>query len=208
MSIVTTLLSNPDNALAFLQLHGYWIMLLLMFIEGPIITYIAAFAASSGIFNIYIVFILAVIGDVAPDMLFFLIGRLGKHEKAKRYVGRFLDEERIKRLREQLKNNPWKTITLIKITPVLPVPGFILTGTTDMKISRFLFCSVVISAAYSLFFSVLGFYSGLAFYSIARYIRYGGFFVISAIVLTVVVWFLQRYFSRRYSDKWNEKRKK
>lgn len=185
----------------FLQIHGYWIMFLLVFIEGPIITYIAAFAASLGIFNIYYVLLLSILGNTLPDLIYFLIGRIGKHEKVKKYVSSFFNENRIKKIREKLRDNPWKTIIVIKITPTLPLPGFILSGTTELKLTKFLFCSLIVSAVYSIFFLILGFYSGLAFSTLARYIRYSEFLMGVAILLTIIIWLLLRFFLSEVSEK-------
>jgi membrane protein DedA with SNARE-associated domain len=201
MAIDILALFNSTGILQFLQIHGYWIMFLLMFIEGPIVTYIAAFAASMRIFNIYYVLILSILGNTLPDLIYFLIGRLGKHEKIRKYLSRFFNETRIKRIREHLRDNPWKTITVIKITPALPFPGFILSGTTELKLSKFLLCSFIVSAVYSIFFSILGFYSGLAFSTIAKYISYGGFLMGIAILALVVIWLLYRFFSKEVSEK-------
>jgi len=187
--------------LSLMQIHGYWIMFILMFIEGPIITYIAAFAASLGIFNIYYILLLSIFGNTLPDLTYFLIGRIGKHEKVRKYVSSFFNENRIKKIREHLRDNPWKTITVIKITPALPLPGFILSGTTELKLTKFLLCSLIISAIYSISFSVLGFYSGIAFNTIAKYIKYGEFLIVIAILLTIVIWLLFRFLSQKVSEK-------
>ena len=44
-----------QNIFFFLQHYGYWVMLPLMIIEGPVATVIAALLASLGAFNIWLV---------------------------------------------------------------------------------------------------------------------------------------------------------
>jgi len=54
--------------------HGYLFMLGLMMIEGPTITTAAAFVASWGYFNPFLVYVLAIIGDVIPDIAYYYVG--------------------------------------------------------------------------------------------------------------------------------------
>ena len=58
----------------FLSHYGYWMMLPLMIIEGPIITIIASMLAKLGAFNIFIVFILSVAGDMIGDIILYYLG--------------------------------------------------------------------------------------------------------------------------------------
>ncbi|MFA7708469.1 MAG: VTT domain-containing protein [Candidatus Pacearchaeota archaeon] len=194
-------LTTSASILSLLQIHGYWIMFALMFIEGPMVTYIAAFIASLGIFNFYYVLILSILGNSLPDLTYFLIGRIGKHEKIRKYAGSLLDKNRIIKIREHLKNHPWKTILVIKLTPALPFPGFILSGTTDLKLTKFIFCSLIISAVYSVFFSFLGFYSGLTFNTLSKYIKYGEILIVILVLLTITIWLLFKFLSQRVSKR-------
>ena len=50
-------------------------MLLLMIVEGSITTVIVAFLAATGVFNVYIVFVLSVSGDIIGNTIFYLIKR-------------------------------------------------------------------------------------------------------------------------------------
>ena len=165
------------------------------------VTYVAAFAATLGLFNIYFIFILAILGNTIPDVIYFLIGRMGKATSTKRYVHRFLNEGRIKKIREYLHNNPWKTVTVIKITPAIPLPGFILTGTTDMKFRKFIMYSLVISAIYSAIFVFLGFYSGLAFNTVSKYLEFQALIVVAAALFIVLAWFILKFIFSRISDR-------
>lgn len=45
-----------------------------MVVEGPIVTSIAAFAASLGYLDIYMILIISLLGNLIPDILLFFIG--------------------------------------------------------------------------------------------------------------------------------------
>ena len=59
----------------FLSEYGYWIAFPLMIIEGPIVTLIASFMASMGVFDVWFVLFLSVLGDLIADIIFYGIGR-------------------------------------------------------------------------------------------------------------------------------------
>jgi membrane protein DedA with SNARE-associated domain len=55
----------------FLSHYGYWIMLPLMIIEGPVATLIAATLAALGAFNVFIVLIFSIAGDMIGDIILY-----------------------------------------------------------------------------------------------------------------------------------------
>jgi len=196
--------SDFAGVLQFLQTSGYGIMFIIMLIEGPIITYIAAFAASLGIFNIFYVFILSFFGNQIGDVVFFLIGRVSKDATVERYVHKSFNEGRMSRLRMYLEKNPGKTIAVIKLTPFLPIPGLILTGASNIKFKKFLVYSALVNIIYSVFMVVLGFYSGIAFLTIAKYVKYMEYLIGGTVILIALIFFLFRFLSKKIPSRIEE----
>lgn len=188
-------------ALQFLQTSGYGIMFLLMLLEGPIVAYIAAFSSSLGIFNIYYVFLLSFLGNQVGDLIFFFIGRVGKEKTIEEYEHRKLNETKLNKLKRYLERNPGKTIATIKLTPFLPIPGLILAGASKMKLKVFVFYSIVINLAYSSCMIFLGFYSGVAFLTMAKYIKYAEYVLGGTILLLIAIFFLVKLLSKKISNK-------
>ena len=144
---ITGILNIPGistGLLAFLQTHGYWIMFFIMIVEGPIVTYVAAFASSLGIFNIYLVLLLSILGNIAGDAFLFFIGRMGKKLAVEKYARRFIGKDRIDRIEKYLKSNPGKTLVVIKLTPPLPVPGLIISGALNIPSKTFFFYPILL----------------------------------------------------------------
>jgi membrane-associated protein len=196
--------SDFAGVLQFLQTTGYGIMFVIMLIEGPIITYIASFAASLGIFNIYIVLVLAVFGDIIGDVVLFYIGRLSKPASIEKYEDKHLNQGRMSRLKIYLNENPGKAITVIKLTPLLPIPGLILAGTSNMKFKEFLKYSALVSFTYCLAMGLLGFYSGIAFLTIAKYVKYIEYVIGGTILLAIGIYFLIKFVSKKVSKKFGK----
>jgi membrane protein DedA with SNARE-associated domain len=193
--------SNFAGVLQFLQTSGYGIMFLLMLVEGPIITYIAAFAASLGIFNIFYVFILSFFGNFIGDLFFFFIGRVSKEKTVENYENKHINPTMMSRLKVYLERNPGKTIAVIKLTPFLPIPGLILTGASKINLKKFVYYSAFINILYSLVMIVLGFYSGVAFLTIAKYVKYAEYLIAGTVLFVIGLVFLVRFFSKKISNK-------
>jgi len=186
----------PANLLAFLQTQGYLVMLLIVILEGAIITYVAGFAASLGIFNVYVVFLLSVLGNFIGDVVYYLIGRFGKKTSIYRHFVNKIGPDKVNKIEHYLKNNLVKTLLVVKLTPVLPAPGLVLAGTT-VPYRKFLFYTLMIGMMYSAFLTMFGFYSGVAFNVIVKSFKYVEISIGLIVILFVVVWIgLRRLFQK------------
>ncbi len=196
-------LSTTAGILAVLQSQGYLLMFIAMLFEGPIITAVAAFAASLGWFNIYIVLLLSLLGNVIGDFISYFIGRIGRKVVVDRYFEKFkISKSMIERMEKHLKKHPGKALAIIKVVPPLPCPGLILAGAVNLEIEKFFFFSVIISFLYSLFFTLIGFYTGLAFSSaVARYSDYIQYYVVALIAVAILIWWLYNKYSKKLYSK-------
>lgn len=194
-------LSLPANILAFLQVHGYSVLFLIIMLEGSIITYVAGFAASSGIFNVWFLLILAPIANTIADSVYFLIGRFGKGTSVYRFFLNRIGPEKVARIEHYLYHNLGKTLLVIKFTPPLPVPGLILSGTAKVPFRKFVFYSFLLSAVYSSILITLGFYSGVAFSTVSGYLKYVEIAIGLAVFMIVVVPIIIRKVSQKLSVK-------
>lgn len=187
--------------LAFLQMHGYIIMLLMMFIEGASVTYVAAFLASLGVFNIFLVFLISVVGFVTEDIILYAIGRRwGKKLLIKHFYSK-LRGSALKKISSGIKKHPGKTITFVKFTPIIPIPGLLMIGASGVPWKRFLLYSISLSVVYSLILTILGFYSGMAFNIVAKYISNSTLIIGMAVLLVIFVLFLVNYVSNKVSKR-------
>ena len=141
--------------------HGYPLMFLVMLVEGPVVTAAAAFAAALGYFNIFMVFVLSLLGDAVSDVTYYFIGYWGRVMLVRKYGPRFgLTEDRIKKIEAFFHRHPNKTLIALKLTPVVPTPGLMIVGASRMPLRKFLtVCSVVILPK-TVFFMILGYYFG------------------------------------------------
>ena len=192
---------SSSGILQFIQSSGYFFMYILMTLEGPIVTYAAAFASSLGIFNVFYVFLLSSLGNITGDIILFYVGRFSKKERVENYAHNSLSTSRMDRLKRYLERNPGKTIATVKLTPFLPVPGLILIGSSNMGLKKFAGYSILFSMISASVMVLLGFYSGIAVLTFAKYVKYVEHVVIGAILLTIIVFILIKFVSKKISGK-------
>jgi len=189
-------LNSMINTLNILQSHGnfvsYIIIYCLMFIEGPIVTYIASFASALGYFNIWIILILAILGNLVPEIIVYKIGGLLRRKNtAEKFVSYFgLHKKRIKWLEKNLKKHFIKTLFVIKAVPPLPTPGILLCGFLKVPFKKFILADIVFDIIYTVIFVSLGYYSGIAVSEFLNYFKLTECLLITALILIVLFYFL------------------
>ncbi|HIP50341.1 MAG TPA: DedA family protein [Candidatus Pacebacteria bacterium] len=162
----------------FLSEYGYWIILPLMIIEGPIVTLIAAFMASLGVFNIYVIFLLSILGDVLGDVIFYWIGCKGGIHFVRR-VGKYIGitEELVVKMEKFFASHGGKTIFAVKSTTGLCWATFIAAGIVKMPFRKFVGYSVLGGLVWSGFLVIMGYFFGYLYEQIVDYINYSGLII-------------------------------
>jgi len=154
--------------------NGYPILFLGMIIEGPTVIAAASFAVTLGYFNLAIIFVLAVLGDLVGDFIWYVLGYFGRATVIEKY-GHFFgaSEKQMEKLRKLLEKHPGKILLAIKLSPLLPVPGLIMAGSTHMSPKKFAATIAAIILPKTVLFMAVGYYFGQAYDGIARYLNNG-----------------------------------
>ncbi|MDD5489754.1 MAG: DedA family protein [Candidatus Moranbacteria bacterium] len=173
---------HPSQELIhMLSLWGYPTMLLLMIVEGPIVTIIAAFLATLGYFNVFAVFGLSVAGDVIGDVILYYIGYFGGNRilaKAERFLK--ISAATVEKLKNKFHKNSGKIVFLVKSTTGLSYITFITAGTLKMRFSKFVFYSILGGLVWSSFLVIAGYFFGYAADRISEYIKSAGAIILAA----------------------------
>lgn len=190
----------------FLTNYGYWIILPLMIIEGPIVTILAAFMASVGIFNIWVVLILSITGDITGDILLYWIGRIWGIifvRKIGKYIG--ITEKLVLKMEHFFEKHGGKTIFSIKSTTGLCWATWVAAGIVKMNFRRFVWYSFLGGIVWSSFLVFMGYFFGELYEQIVEYIKFAGWIVFGiAVVLILVINF---YKKKKSEDLFEEERK-
>lgn len=175
--------------------YGYWILFPLTIVEGPIVTIVAAFLASLGYLNVYVVFLVALLGDVVGDTLYYLMGRHWGDRAVRTYGHRIgITEARIDQVRVTFfthHQSLWRIIGVSKLTQAPSAIALLLSGMMQVSYRRFLVVTSVTSAAKVLVLVLLGYFFGASHTIFASYVSHAWMFLIPTIAVLVYVFYLR-----------------
>ena len=189
-----------EHIVVLLTTYKYWIFFPIAVLEGPIITVLAGFLVSLGYFNVSIVFVLAMIGDLVGDALYYALGHWGGRrfiDRWGRYIG--VTKERVQAMEQRFLRYDWKILLVGKAQPIGPAILFS-AGLVRMPFGRFLFYNCIATAPKIALLETVGFYFGRGYATVNTYLDYAGVVTFGiAIVLLTAYWFFGRYINSKIS---------
>ncbi len=137
MSIAINSLYSLLGQVAFSGGWPYFLIAILVAVEGPITTLAGAVAASAGYLNPVLVFVAAAIGNLTADTLWYSLGYLGKIEWFTRYGGWFgVKESSVARLQKDIHAHIHKVLFVAKLTLGFVIPTLIAAGLARVPFKR------------------------------------------------------------------------
>lgn len=170
--------------------YKYLILIPLAILEGPIVSVIAGFLATQGIFNLFLLFFVMVTGDIIGDAIFYFIGYKGK--KLFHYFN--INEEKIEKAKIYFQNNHNKAIAASKIMWGIGTAGLIAAGALRVSYKKYFKTCALYSLAQSFAMIILGVFFGQAYMIIGKYFDYYVAWVsILAIAFLLFFVFIKKY---------------
>ena len=194
-------LNSFSGMLNFIQIHGYFLIFLIMIIGGSAATIVAAFSASLGYLNIFLVILLSFFAELAEGALFYSLGYFGRGRLIWKY-GSFL-RIRIRslyKLETHFQNYLGKTLFFMKMTPFLSIPGLILAGVSHVPIKKYAFWSLVFAFSRSIFFSAFGFFLGVVANKFLKEKSFVNYLFILILIIFILSW-IAKYFGQKIIKK-------
>jgi membrane protein DedA with SNARE-associated domain len=156
---------------------GYWsyfILALLVLIEGPIATLLAAAAASAGLMRPMLVFVSAAVGNLTADTLWWLLGYAGKTEWI-HSLGRRLRirESLIEHLKHNMIKHATRVLFLAKVTVSFSIPALIAAGLLRIRWRRWFPALVAAEVLWTGSLVLIGYYATEAMKRVERNLEYG-----------------------------------
>jgi membrane protein DedA with SNARE-associated domain len=157
---------------------------------------VGAFFASQGYMNIFIVYLLAVLGDTIGDSLHYALGRYGGERMVRRYGARFgITVETLHEARGKYfgsRSSLWKVITAAKLTHA-PCSSILITcGLLKVSFSQYMFINFINNIGKVLFFLLLGFYFGQYYKTIDGYIAKSWMVLIPLFIAILIILYRRR----------------
>jgi len=183
----------------FLHHWGYWAMLPLMIIEGPIVTIISALLAALGAFNVFIVLALSIAGDMIGDIILYGLGYkygMGFVRHVGKYMG--ITESLVLRMEKYFEHHGGKTIFAVKSTTGLCWATFTAAGIVKMDFKKFVKYSFLGGVVWSSFLVAMGYFYGYLWREIKQYINWIGWIIfVVAIITFVIITIYKRWQARK-----------
>lgn len=196
-------LANPSfvELVQWVISHGYSLFFIAAFFEGPLVTAAAGVAAALGYYSFPVIIALSVLADLTADLVYYTIGFWGRRTLITRYgsyVG--LTQERIKSLERLLHRHAGKALIIIKLSPVIPVPGLIMIGSARVELKKFIRISLLIALPKSLLFGFMGFFAGRAYGRLSGVISNSMSLITFIMVIIFVAYFVYQKISARIAQ--------
>ena len=157
-----------DTVFTLLTQYGYFILLPIAILEGPIVTVLAGYFVFLGYFNFWLVYLIAILGDLIGDVLLFSLGRWGLNamsDRFKRFIG--ITPERLGRFQNLFARRSGETLLIGKLSHSAGFMVLIGAGVAKMKFSRFIWYNLLGTLPKTMLFLMLGFYFGTAIHNIS-----------------------------------------
>jgi membrane protein DedA with SNARE-associated domain len=202
---MTLLTAGFQGTVQWVLQHGYFLLFILMLIEGPVVTAAGAFAAALSYFHLWIVLSLSILANLIPDLVYYALGYWGRH----RFIDQFghyfgLTKKRIAIAEKLAKLHTGKSLFAIKMIPLLATPGLIVAGATKMNFRKYAFWCVIITIPSSLIYLLLGYYFGAAYDTIDHYLHIGAYVIVAGVIIILAIFYFQRKYADRFLKKFEE----
>lgn len=169
----------------FLKSYGYWGMLPIMIIEGPIATIAAAMLASLGAFSWPLVLLFSMAGDVIGDVILYSLGYkygMGFVRGFGKYMG--ITESLVLRMEKYFEKHGGKTIFAVKSTTGLCWATFTAAGIAKMPFWKFVKFSILGGVVWSGFLVAMGYFYGYLWREISQYIDWIGWAIAGVAIVS------------------------
>jgi len=173
--------------LHFISVYGYWLILPLSVVEGPILTVLTGILIGSGHLDWRWVLALLVIGDVIGDMLYYAIGRWS-WGPLKRFGERFgMTEHRATQLIQRMDHGRVKMLLIGKWTHAIGALVLVAAGIVRMPVASFMVVNLLASLPKSIVFLLIGIYAGQHLPNISNALAYAPVVLLPVGVVAIVL---------------------
>lgn len=180
----------------WLLTYKYWIFFPLVVIEGPIVTIIAGYLASLGVMNLWIVYPVAVVGDLVGDIIYYWLGRKGKSG----FWGRiflippsFIAEA--EKLKDKFRDHGGKILLSGKLLHGINGAVLFASGVAEMSFSSFVIYNLIGTAIKSFILMLVGYFFGSAIAAINSALK--DVAIVTFLLLLVAVGFYVFYYNKK-----------
>ena len=158
-----------------------------------------AFVAGQGNYNVYLVYLLTVIGSITGIMVLYYIGksrgdaiiRLFSHS----FLGRIFPVDLIERAKQKFTGRGNMVTLLNRFLPGMRAPICFAAGVVKLDTGKFFLYSLTSVILWNLFLVIVGFYVGSTWYEASQFLK--NYNVIITVLLIILLIFYTILFFRK-----------
>ena len=166
--------------------YKYLILFPIAVLEGPFAAIIAGFLSSSGIFNIFLVYLFIVLGDMVGDSFYYFLGRLSGTSITKHGHRLGITNEKLENAKKYFSNYHHRALIISKLAYGIGVSGLVAAGILKISYKKFIETCFYIAIIQSACLVSIGFIFGHAYLQIEQYLNiYTKIILIVALVLII-----------------------
>ena len=166
---------------------NYLVLLVLVIVEGPIVTLLGAAAASAGLMRLPLVFLTVAAGNLIADIGWYCLGYFSKESTLLRY-GRWLGLRRrhLARLRWGMRTYARRILLVAKFSTGFIVPTLVAAGLARVPVRRWFPIVFAGEMFWTTLLVLIGFYATEAIKRVEvglHYLALGGFVVLVVLII-------------------------
>jgi len=162
----------------------YLILVPIAILEGPFAAIIVGFLASSGVFNLFAVYGILVLGDMIGDSFYYALGRLSGSSVVKhgRHFG--ITPKKLENAKQYFTVYHHRALIISKLAYGVGLSGLVAAGVLKISYKKFIKTCALIALIQSAFLLLIGFIFGHAYLQIGKYLNiYAKIISITALIL-------------------------
>ncbi|WP_339108008.1 VTT domain-containing protein [Thioclava sp. GXIMD4216] len=180
-----------DQIISLLAAHGLVLVGALSILEGPIVTVLASWLASNGLFDLLPLFFVLLAGDLIGDLGFYYLGRRGLGIIPAKWRHRLgLDGKRLRKMLRHFRAKGGRTLLVGKITHSAGAAILVAAGISRMPVLPFLLYNLLASIPKTLALMALGYFMGSAYTRIDGWISKGSIILLGVLILAGIGWYI------------------
>ena len=170
----------------FLQYVGdigwliYAIIFIAMFLEGDVVLFMAFYVANSGHLNAPLLIVIAIVGVVVGDVLWY---KIGEHLEKRSAIFRKIATKITKTLDARLQRHPISTLCITKFTYGIHHAILLRAGAIRLPFKRYFWTMFTAGAVWTTVIGGLAYFSSTSMELFKSYLKYGEVGLLVAIII-------------------------
>jgi membrane protein DedA with SNARE-associated domain len=179
------------SIIALLLEYKYALLFPIALVEGPMVSILGGFLASSHFLNVYLVLLVVLAGDLIFDSIYYGLGRYGGTRVIKKY-GRYLriNRKQVTKLERHFHSHTGKTLFIAKFTHGLGWAVLFSAGVAKVPYKKFILNNFCSAALKSTVLVIFGYYYGYAYQRISEYFGYASYIFAGLAVILIITYLL------------------